>query len=253
MTSMNERLEALEKAVFGEDDKKYVTQIAVVQDRSTSMRPLIDSTISGFNEYVESLQKDDSDEAYLTLIQFDTFYETVYSNKPIADVPKLDRNSYQVRGMTALYDAVGRAITELPRMGQSGLTRYLVVVMTDGDENSSREFSGKEVKALIEEKEATGDWTFVFLGAGVEKWVGHELGIRDANTFSYARTAPAHAQTYTGMATATSALRSSAGGQSLNFVADMDSPTTTSNSSGSVTLTPISKDDDEDDEGTLVG
>ena len=85
------------------------TLIAVLLDRSGSMQAIKDDTEGGFNAFVEQ-QRNEPGEARVTLAQFDTHYEVVYADRPIADVPPLD---LQPRGMTALYDALGRLITDV--------------------------------------------------------------------------------------------------------------------------------------------
>lgn len=207
MSSIDKRLERIEEKL-GIDTKK-TTRIAVVQDKSSSMGLRQDATISGFNEYVSDLVKDDSDEAFLTLIQFDTRYRVELEDVPVAKVPELDKDSYMPNGMTALYDAVGRAINELKRNLNDG-DRALVVIMTDGQENSSREFSATQIRELIKDCENEGNWTFVYLGAGKEAWSGGmNLGIKQDQHVLYGGDAQSHKASYAGLSAGTRMLRSS--------------------------------------------
>lgn len=254
--NIDERLKRIEKAL-GIEDPKLTTRIAVVQDRSASMGPLADATIGGFNEYVETLKQDDSDEAYLTLIQFNDAYNVVYDAKPVAKVPKLTQVGYRPSGMTALYDAVGRAIDELSAH-DGGNSRKLVVIMTDGQENSSREYDFKQVKGMIEKYQESGDWTFVFLGAGVDEFQGQKLGILRGNTMGYGHDSHSHSVAYDGLSTATSGLRSGSSMSSQAFIEDMGGGTATAiTGSGTpdVNLWVPGQDDDDDDkeEGAPVG
>ena len=115
------------------------TLIAVLLDRSGSMECVKSDTEGGFNAFIDE-QRGEPGDARVTLAQFDTDYEVVYANRPIADVPPL---ALQPRGGTALYDALGRLITDvgaelaaLPEDERPGTV--VVVVLTDGHENSSR-------------------------------------------------------------------------------------------------------------------
>ncbi len=154
------------------------TLIAVLLDRSGSMESVKSDTEGGFNAFVDA-QRAEPGEALVTLAQFDTEYEVVYSNRPIADVPRL---ALQPRGGTALYDALGRLITDvgaelaaLPEDDRPGTV--IVVVLTDGHENSSREWTHAAVTAAIKRQENDYAWDFIFLGANMDAVaVGTSLG-----------------------------------------------------------------------------
>jgi len=143
-----------------------LTDITLVVDRSGSMQQVRADAEGGVNSFIAQ-QTTEPGEALLTLVQFDTEYEFLHKGVPIAQVPK-----YQLvpRGMTALLDAVGKAINEtgerLARMDEKdrpGLVAF--VVMTDGQENSSREFSKAAIKDMIERQQQQYNWHFTFLGA----------------------------------------------------------------------------------------
>lgn len=169
--TLEERIDALENKVRG---KTLTTRILVIQDRSGSMCDRVSETISGYNEYVGDLANDDSDEAFLTLIQFDDRYEVKEESTPVAKVQTLNQETFVPRGMTALLDAVGKGLTEFKQtVGKDD--RAFVVIMTDGIENVSREWNSSKVAALIHECEDTGRFTFTFLGAGQDSWSGGRL------------------------------------------------------------------------------
>lgn len=161
--------------------------VNVVLDRSGSMESCRAGTISGYNEYLKGL-KADKDSAYsVSLVQFDSPNQgpelTVsYADKPLADVPDLDAKGYEPRGMTPLYDAVGECIRRVDSKGRAVLT----VIITDGMENASHEFTQETVKKLIKEKESEG-WKFVFLGANIDSAaVGGAMGVAVADCANYA-------------------------------------------------------------------
>lgn len=167
------------------------THVGIVLDESGSMEPVCNATISAMNEYIATLRKGANGVDFrVTLTQFNTDKtEIVYSAKPIADVPKLTHSSYQPRAMTPLYDAVGRTIRGLD--GEVNDTdRVLFVIMTDGQENSSTEFTRQQVFDLVKEREAKGNWTTVFLGANQDAYVEAQkmAGVSAANITNYAST-----------------------------------------------------------------
>jgi hypothetical protein len=141
------------------------TDITIVLDRSGSMQAVHRQTVDGFEAFVDKQRKLTGD-CRLTLVQFDTIYETVYRNRPIHKVGRLD---LQPRGATALLDAMGRAIQDTAaRIAVSWTakpSRVIVVTITDGLENSSREFTREQVFDLVQHQTDRCDWQFVFLGA----------------------------------------------------------------------------------------
>lgn len=172
--SIEERLSRLEEKV----GTKLTTRVLVIQDKSGSMGGHAKETIEGYNEYISSLADDDSDQLFLTLVQFDHEYVVVEEGTPIDKVEPLNDKRYKVRGATALLDAVGRGINDLRSEMNKG-DRAFVVIMTDGYENSSTEYTKQKVHKLIDKCENEGNWTFTFLGAGRDSWSGGDLiGLR---------------------------------------------------------------------------
>ena len=108
----------------------------------------------------------------MTLVQFDSQdpYEVIHDFKPLADVPKLTRETYVPRATTPLLDAMGRTINDLEKrlagmIGEARPGKVVVVVITDGQENASREFRKDQVEKMIKERTEKDDWQFVFLSA----------------------------------------------------------------------------------------
>lgn len=143
-----------------------LTDITLVIDRSGSMQAIKDDAEGGINSFIQH-QGELPGEALLTMIEFDTRYEFVTQGTPIQKA-----SPYQLvpRGGTALLDAIGRAINEtgqrisnLPESDRPGLVVF--VVMTDGQENSSREFTRANIKQMIEHQQSKYNWQFTFLGA----------------------------------------------------------------------------------------
>lgn len=146
--------------------KHDLTDITLVVDRSGSMESIRADAQGGVNTLIEEQAKQEG-EAFLTLVEFDQHYEFVHQGTPIQEV-----KPYELvpRGMTALLDAVGRAINEtgqrlaaMPESQRPGLVVFIIV--TDGQENSSREFSLAQIKEMIQKQQSEYNWQFTFLGA----------------------------------------------------------------------------------------
>jgi Mg-chelatase subunit ChlD len=173
-----------------------LTQISIVLDRSGSMEIVRDATISGFNEFIDG-QRAVPGEAQISLVQFDTedAYEVLYEAKRIRDVPKMTVETYVPRGGTPLHDAIGRTIdglgaklaktSEAERPG-----KVVIVIMTDGLENSSREYSSARIAEMIKHQREVYKWEFVFLGANQDAILtGEKLNILGRSSLTYAATA----------------------------------------------------------------
>jgi Mg-chelatase subunit ChlD len=176
--------------------KDTLTQISIVLDRSGSMSTVRDATISGFNEFIDG-QKALPGEAQISLVQFDTedAYEVLYEAKPIRDVPKMTVETYVPRGGTPLHDAIGRTMdglgaklaktSEAERPG-----KVVIVIMTDGLENSSKEYSPARIAEMIKHQREAYKWEFVFLGANQDAILtGERLNISARSSMTYAATA----------------------------------------------------------------
>ena len=150
--------------------------VSFLIDRSGSMGGMVDDVVGGFNEFVES-QKKETGDCTMTLAQFDTQdpYEIVHNGIPIGDVPELTRAQYQPRGATPLLDALGTLLTRTDqRLSNLGTNEdQIVVVFTDGYENSSTTWSRSALFQAIEARKSAG-WTFVYLGANQDSY--HEAG-----------------------------------------------------------------------------
>jgi len=165
--------------------KKLKTAIGVVVDESGSMGSRAEETRIAFNKYFDDIEKEDPTvvvtAANFSLLTADKDkVRYLCKNTPVSDMPYLDEENYSPNGSTPLLDAVGHVINTLSR---EKADRYLVVILTDGFENASVEYSKSAITSLIQQKEATDKWTFVYLGAGKEAWGGAVfLGISTPGT-----------------------------------------------------------------------
>ncbi len=150
------------------------THITVILDRTGSMEAIRDDTIGGFNAFVQA-QRAEPGTATLTLVQFDSQdpYEVVMRSVPIGEVPQLTRETYVPRAATPMLDAIGRGIVDLehclatmPESERPG--RVVVVIITDGQENASREYRKDQISQMIQNKQGLLGWQFVFLSADLD-------------------------------------------------------------------------------------
>ena len=167
------------------------TDITVVLDRSGSMAAVADDTIGGFNQFLLD-QKRAPGSGVLTLVQFDNEYEFVHTAVPLADVPPLSPATFIPRGSTALLDAINRAIGEtherIVKTDESQRPGTVIfVILTDGQENSSREATLEQVFARITEQQEKRGWQFIFLGANQDAIKSAaRLGIARGSSLHYA-------------------------------------------------------------------
>ncbi len=165
--------------------KKTKTLVNFILDKSGSMESVRSATISGFNEYLQTLQKDQKSKYEFSLTLFDTEIYQKWSADPIEKVKKLDLESYNPSGGTALYDAVCRTIKEAEGKVKEN-QKVLTVIMTDGQENSSREYTEVQMKEMISRLEKEGNWTFVYLGANQDSYAtAQKFGINTQNTTNF--------------------------------------------------------------------
>lgn len=149
--------------------KSNYTDITIVLDRSGSMDIIKDDTIGGFNAFLKA-QQEVPGEATITLVQFDDLYETVYQAANLKQANPLDSQTFVPRGTTALLDAVGRAINDtgarLSAMAEADRPEKVIfVILTDGHENASKEFTLQRINEMIQHQQGQYRWEFVFLGA----------------------------------------------------------------------------------------
>lgn len=189
--------------------------INVLLDRSGSMGGRETDVIGHFNSFIKE-QKKLAGTAYVSLTQFDDEYQEVYINKNIVDVPTLTSDVYAVRGMTALLDAVGKLITTVDAI-ESKPDKILFIINTDGQENSSREYTFAKIKELITERGDNHGWEFIFIGAGLDAFEqGIQMGLRAGQTFTASSSAAGSMNTYSYVNTLTSNMRTTgAKGQAL--------------------------------------
>ena len=169
-----------------------LTEFVCVIDRSGSMQSIADDAIGGFNKFLEEQQKLPG-EAILTMVLFDHEYIVTYNGTPIADVAPLNHKTYVPRGTTALFDAVGRAITSVRERyeapGANKKARIMLVILTDGMENASHEYGKDAIMGMIKNCQDNLGWAVLYLTASPDAFSdAHCMGINSTNVLQFAHT-----------------------------------------------------------------
>lgn len=170
------------------------SHIACIIDRSGSMQSIASDAIGGFNAFLES-QKKVPGKAVITVVLFNDEYLKLYDAVSLERTEPLTDATYQPTGLTALLDAVGKTMDELgqslaaiPEAERPG--KVIIAILTDGEENSSREYSRQQIFDKITHQSSAYSWEFVFLAANQDAiQAGRELGIAAADTTNFDATA----------------------------------------------------------------
>ena len=167
-----------------------LTELVFILDRSGSMSGLEGDTIGGFNAMIEKQRKEPG-EAFVSTVLFDDVSEVLHDRLPLDKVPKMTDDDYNVRGCTALIDAIGGAIRHIVNIHKYARpedvpARTMFVITTDGMENASHHYSSDEVKRMIEKEKSEYGWEFLFIGANIDAVeTGGRFGIDPAHVANY--------------------------------------------------------------------
>lgn len=207
------------------------TDISIVQDRSSSMNSVRDETITGFNAFIAE-QKALPGKCLVTMMQFNTEFKLLYNGEDVKKVEPLTHQTYRPDGYTALLDAVARTIIttgqRLEAMPEAERPAKVVcVIITDGEENSSKEYGGPEGRAkvfqMIKQQTEAYKWNFIFLGANQDAiQAGAGLGIAAANAMSYASNAKGTSAAYAAVTSNVRSYRMAAGPDADDMLAFKD-------------------------------
>ena len=156
--------------------KSNLLHICFVLDESGSMYNSVDDVIGGFQKLIDEQKGEKNGECIISLYRFSGTVKKDYIGKPVNEVPKL---YYSPGGCTAMNDGVGTAIDEIGKwlsdMNESERpSKNIIVIMTDGQENASKEYNFDTVKAKIKHQEEKYSWTFVYMGTNLQD-------LKDAN------------------------------------------------------------------------
>jgi uncharacterized protein YegL len=170
--------------------KKGLTELVFILDKSGSMSGLEKDTIGGYNSMLAKQQAVDG-ECHITTVLFDNDYELLHDRIDLKAVSPITEREYQVGGSTALLDAIGRTIHKIGNAQRNTADDYraekvIFVIITDGEENASREYTAEKVKSQIERQKKKYGWEFIFLGANIDavETAGH-FGIAPDRAVEY--------------------------------------------------------------------
>ena len=194
--------------------KKNLTELVMILDRSGSMGGLESDTIGGCNSMMAK-QREAEGEVLVSTVLFDDRIEVLYDRVPLDKVPQMTDEEYYVRGCTALLDAVGRAIHHIGNVHkyireEDRPEKTIFVIITDGLENASREYTYDRVKQMVEQQKEKG-WEFLFLGANIDAIrTAGRFGIRPERAANYNSDHVGTQLNYTVLAETVCAMRASA-------------------------------------------
>jgi uncharacterized protein YegL len=192
--------------------KKGLTELVFILDKSGSMSGLEADTIGGFNSMLQKQQAAEG-ECLVTTVLFDNNYELLHDRIKLKAVSPMTDKEYQVGGCTALLDAIGRTIHKIGNAQKNTADDYraekvMFVIITDGEENSSREYTAEKVKSQIERQKNKYGWEFIFLGANIDAVeTAGRFGISADRAVDYLADSEGTKVSYMAMSTAVSEYR----------------------------------------------
>ena len=165
--------------------------LVFIMDRSGSMSGIASDMEKAMKEVIQS-QKEKEEEVLVTYARFDSEYEEIFFDKSISEI---DGFRLEPRGSTALLDAVGKTVNTFERRfnqkdEEDRPERVLFIIVTDGGENSSQEFSRSQVFEIIEKVKRDHDWGFTFIGANQDSIAeGHSIGVQRGSSLNFVASA----------------------------------------------------------------
>ena len=192
--------------------KKGLTELVFILDRSGSMSGLEKDTIGGFNSLLAK-QREEEGDVLISTVLFDTGMKVIHDRVSIKNIKDMTENDYHVGGCTALLDAMGKAIKhinkvqkEMPEEERPEKTMF--VITTDGEENSSVEYTYDKIKKMVEKKQNKKNWEFLFLGANIDAiGAAASIGIRADRAANYVCDTVGTSTNYNALSKAVSSFR----------------------------------------------
>ena len=192
--------------------KNNATELVFILDRSGSMGGFEADTIGGFNATVEK-QKKQEGSVYVSTVLFDNESCVIHDRVDIDKIKPMTESDYQVRGMTALYDAIGDAIHHIGNIHKYARpedvpAHTVFVITTDGMENASRRYSASDIRKKIRRQTEKYGWEFIFLAANIDaEEAAEDIGIRRERAVNYTQDQEGVRVTYEAMCEAITAVR----------------------------------------------
>ena len=170
--------------------KKSNTFYHIILDQSGSMSDCVNQTLKGLadqrKEILAIANEFPEQEIRVGLTVFDHIVELKYSNLSVTELSRMNSFQYQPNGQTALLDAIGMSVAATQRLMANEGDSAVIIILTDGYENASKEYSHKQIKELIQAKEETGKWSFTYLGATLDAVeIARSMNIKAKNSFAF--------------------------------------------------------------------
>ena len=192
--------------------KNNITELVFILDRSGSMSGFEADTIGGFNSTIEK-QKKQEGKVYVSTVLFDNYSEVLHDRVDINEIKPMTDKDYDVRGCTALLDAIGGAIRHIGNIHKYARPEdvpehTIFVITTDGMENASQHYSSEDIKAKIKRQTEKYGWEFIFLAANIDAAeTAESIGIRRDRAANYRRTEKGVERSYYAMSEAITSVR----------------------------------------------
>ena len=192
--------------------KNNITELVFILDRSGSMSGFEADTIGGFNSTIQR-QKEQEGEVYVSTVLFDNYSEVLHDRVNITEIKPMTRNDYNVRGCTALLDAIGGAIHHIGNVHKYARPEdvpehTIFIITTDGMENASNRYSSQEIKAKIKHQTEKYGWEFIFLAANIDAVeTAENIGIRRERAANFHQTKEGVGRSYYAMSEAITTVR----------------------------------------------
>lgn len=170
--------------------KKSNTFYHIILDQSGSMSDCVNQTLKGLadqrKEILAIANEFPDQEIRVGLTVFDHNIELKYSNLSVTELSRMNSFHYQPNGQTALLDAIGMSVAATQSLMVNEGDSAVIIILTDGYENASKEYSHKQIKELIQAKEETGKWSFTYLGATLDAVeIARSMNIKAENSFAF--------------------------------------------------------------------
>jgi len=170
--------------------KATKTYVAIVLDKSASMGIIQEEARTSFNDQLKKIQEESKNlDTRICLTVFNGDLDFVKFNEDVDQLALLEPKDYVPSGWTAFYDAVCttiRKLEDLPDINESG-TAVLMLIITDGQENSSKKYNGEDIASMISRLKGTDRWTFSVMGANINlEALSDSTGIDKSNMLKFA-------------------------------------------------------------------
>lgn len=195
-------------------------EIVFVVDRSGSMHGMETDIVGGFNSLIRE-QQEKEQPAYVSAVLFSDTCEVLYDRVKLEDVRAMTAGDYRTGGCTALLDALGDAITHIRTVHKYARkedvpAKTLFVIMTDGEENSSRKYNHRQIRKLVQQQEEA-QWEFIFMGADMDAFTSAEsIGVRTDRAVRLSKTSDCFENCFRAVGSVVACMASSAPEESLS-------------------------------------